>query len=66
MLGELGIGFVDLDFILTVLIHAGLKIVTLNDFSNAAKVLVGIYMRLCPAFLIHREKSLYIRISAER
>ena len=65
MLGELGIGFVELDFILTVLIHAGLKIVALNDFSNAAKVLVGIYMRLCPAFLIHREESLYIRIAAE-
>ena len=57
MLGELGIGFVELNLILAVLIYTGFKIVALNDFSNAAKVFVGVHMRLCPALLIYGKKA---------
>lgn len=58
MLGKLAVCLIQLDFITTVLVNTCLEIVALNDPGNAAEVSVGIYVSGCPAFLVHREKSL--------
>ena len=66
MLNKLAVCFVQPYLVMSVLVHACLEIVALNYFGHSAEITKGIHMCSRPAFLIHREESLNVGISAVR
>ena len=53
MLCQFLVGFIQDNFMLAVFLHAGLQVVALDHARYTAKETVGVYMGLCPGFLVH-------------
>ena len=64
MLSKFTVCAVELYFVSAMLIYACFQIIALNYLGSATEISESIYMSRSPAFLIHREESFNVGISA--